>query len=56
MLESVKRLKSIIWEIEEPLDQFDEKLFREIVQEVTIDNKDIMTVTLLGGLKFEELI
>ncbi len=56
VLEGVKRLKSIIWEIEEPLDQFDEKLFREIVQEVTIDNKDTMTVTLLGGLKFEELI
>ena len=55
-MRQIKELRSIIWEIEEPLDTFDEKLFYEIVTEMTIDKDDNMTVTLLGDLKFTEEI
>ena len=56
MLEQVKKLKSLIDEIEEPLEDFDEKLFETIVRAVMIDKNDYMTVTLIGGLKFTERI
>ena len=56
MLTEVKKLKAIIDEIEEPLEEFNEHLFHEIVTEIEINNRDEMTVTFLGGLKFTELI
>lgn len=56
MLEQVAKLKSLIEEVEEPLEDFDEHLFTEIVTDITISNRDEMTITLLGGLKFTELI
>lgn len=56
MLQRVTELKSLIMEIEEPLTAFDEKLFQEIVTEINLDKKDMLTVTLLGGLKFTEQI
>lgn len=56
MLGQVKKLKSLIDEIEEPLDCFDEKLFEAIAIGITIDKYDSMTVTLIGGLKFTERI
>ncbi len=56
MLEQVKSLKKIIDEIEEPLEEFNEHLFQEIVTEIEINNRDEMTITFLGGLKFTELI
>ena len=56
MLEQVKKLKSLLDEIEEPLDEFNEKLFHEAVLELSINNRDKMEVTLLGGLKFTEQI
>ena len=56
MLQDVRKLKSLIDEIEEPLDEFDEKLFEEVIVEMTLNNTDELTVTLLGGLKFTELI
>ena len=56
MLQSVKKLKSLIDEIEEPLEEFDEKLFHEIVVEMDLNNRDELTITVLGGLKFTELI
>lgn len=56
MLEQVKKLKSLLDEIEEPLDEFNEKLFHEAVLELSINNRDEMEVTLLGGLKFTEQI
>ena len=56
MLQEVRKLKALLDEIEEPLDEFDEKLFTEIVVEMTINHADELTVTLLGGLKFTELI
>ncbi len=56
MLTEVKKLRVIIEEIEEPLEEFDEHLFHEVAKEIEINNRDEMTVTLLGGLKFTELI
>lgn len=56
MNQEVKKLKSLLDEIEEPLDEFDEKLFEEIVVEMSLNNADELTITLLGGLKFTELI
>ncbi len=56
MLTKVKELKMRIDEIEEPLEQFDEKLFYEIVESMNLNNKDELTFTLIGGLKFTEVI
>ena len=56
MLEQVRKLKSLIDEIEEPLEEFNDHLFHEIVIGIELNNRDEMTVTLLGGLKFTELI
>lgn len=56
MLDNVRKLKALIDELEEPLDEFDEHLFLEIVTAIEINKRDEMTVTFLGGLKFNELI
>ncbi len=56
MLDNVKQLKMLIDEIEEPMEDFDEKLFSEIVTNITISNSDEMTITVIGGLKFAEVI
>jgi len=56
MLEQVRKLKSLIDEIEEPLEEMDEHLFQEIVMDMTISKTDELTITVLGGLKFTELI
>jgi hypothetical protein len=56
MLEKTKKLKSILGEIEEPLEEFDEQIFCEVVQEIKINKHDEMEVTLIGGLKFTEQI
>ena len=56
MLDDVRKLKSLIDELEQPLEVFDEKLFHDIVTGICINNRDEMTVTLLGGLKFTEQI
>ena len=50
------RLKKLLEELEEPLDRFDEKLFAEIVQAISISRRDEMTVTLIGGLRFTEML
>lgn len=56
MLDEVMKMRSLLNEIEEPLEEFDEKLFHEIVKEIVINKNDEMTVTVLGGLSFTELI
>lgn len=56
MLEEVKKLKMLIFELEEPLEVFDEKLFLEIVKSIQINKEDEMSVELLGGLRFRERI
>ena len=56
MIEELTRLKKLLEELEEPLDRFDEKLFAEIVQAISISRRDEMTVTLIGGLRFTEML
>ena len=56
MLEEVKHLKTILDELEDPLERFDEKLFAEVVKAISIDPNDEMTLTVIGGLRFTELI
>ena len=56
MLEEVKKLKALLDEIEEPIEEFDEKLFQELIQEISVNKRDEMTFTVLGGLKFTELL
>jgi len=56
MLEEVKRLRVILQEIETPLESIDEKLLVEIVTGIAINKHDEMTVTVLGGLTFRELL
>ena len=56
MLEKAHKLKTLLEEIEYPMETFDPKLFKEIVEDIEINNHDEMTVTLIGGLRFTELI
>ena len=56
MQDEVRKLQMILHGIDKPLERFDENLFREIVQDIEIDKTDRMTVTVLGGLKFSEII
>jgi hypothetical protein len=56
MLDDVKHLKTILEELEDPLERFDEKLFTEVVKAISIDHNDEMTLTVIGGLRFTELI
>ena len=56
MLEEVKKLRILIFELEDPLEAFDEKLFLEIVKSIQINKKDEMSMELLGGLQFKERI
>ncbi len=56
ILVDVKKLKALLDEIEEPLEVFDQKLFEQIVSEMALNKKDELTITLIGGLKFTELI
>jgi len=54
MIADIKHLKSLLWEIEEPLVEFDEGLMHDTVREIAINKHGEMTVTLLGGLSFTE--
>ena len=56
MLDEVLKMRSLLNEIEEPLEEFNDKLFHELVKGIEINKQDEMTVTFLGGLKFTELI
>ena len=53
---TVLKMRSLLNEIEEPLEEFNDKLFHELVKGIEINKQDEMTVTFLGGLKFTELI
>ena len=55
-LVKIKKIKALLDEIDEPLEEFDQKLFEQIVCEITISRNDELTITLIGGLKFTEII
>ena len=56
MIGELERLKKLLGELEKPLDRFDEKLFSEIARAISINHRDEMVVTLIGGLRFTELL
>lgn len=56
MASDVRKLSSLLRELEAPLESFNEKLFLETVESISISKTDEMTVTFIGGLKFTELI
>ncbi|MBQ9045550.1 MAG: recombinase family protein [Oscillospiraceae bacterium] len=56
MRTAVSKLKELLNELDAPLEVFDEKLFSEVVTEMSINKDDMLAVTLLGGLRFTELI
>ena len=56
MASEVRKLESLIQAIDAPLEEFDGKLFNEIVVGMTINNMDELTITLIGGLEFTERI
>lgn len=53
---NIRELRTALSEISEPLVQFDAALFQKIVTDIQIDKEDNMTITLMGGLKFTEMI
>ena len=55
-LVEIKKIKVLLDEIDEPLEEFDQKLFEQIVCKMTISRNDELTITLIGGLKFTEII
>ena len=54
VLEEVRELKTKIFALDEPLRDFDETLFLEIVQAISINRQNEMSVKFLGGLCFRE--
>ena len=55
-LVKIKKIKALLDEIDEPLEEFDQKLFEQIVCDITISRNDELTITLIGCLKFTEII
>lgn len=56
MASDVRKLASLLGELESPLETFNEKLFLETVVSISISRTDEMTATFIGGLQFSELI
>ncbi|HPE96012.1 MAG TPA: hypothetical protein PLT66_08115, partial [Bacillota bacterium] len=55
-LKNIQTLRKRITEISEPLTAFDELLFNETVEAMTLNNNDELTVTFIGGISFTEII
>lgn len=53
-IEAIKKARHHLEEIKEPLDNFDENLFGNIIRSVQIDKSNQVIFTLLCGLKFTE--
>jgi len=56
VLAEIKKLRKALERLDEPLEEFNEELFIEIVKSVEINNRDEMTVTLLGDIDITELL
>ena len=48
------KLQIELKEVKEPLSDFSDELFKNIVRKVEIDQNDMATFVLLGGLRFTE--
>lgn len=56
MINELERLKKLLDELEEPQERFDEKLFVETVRSININQHDEITFTLIGRLRFTEML
>ena len=56
MLEDVKKLRTLLQEVEAPLETINEQLLLDVVKELFITKKGEMRVTVLGNLTFQELL
>ena len=56
VLSELRILYKIIWETKNPLTEFDELLFGEIVREITVPEEDTVCFELISGIKFREKI
>lgn len=54
MLEDVKKLRTLLQEVEAPLETINEQLLLDVVKELVITKKGEMSVTVLGNLTFQE--
>ena len=53
-LEEVQKLRTIINQIEEPLESINEQLFSDVIKGLAINQEKILLITLSCGLCFEE--
>ena len=56
MLTEVRALRKALEQLEEPLEEFNEELFSEVVKNIEINNRDELTVNLLGDIRLTELL
>lgn len=56
VLSEVRTLKKALEQLEEPLEDFNEELFGEVVKKIEINNRDEIVVTLLGDIKLSETL
>ena len=56
VLSELRTLYEIISEAKNPLTEFDELLFGEIVREITVPEEDTVCFELISGIKFREKI
>ena len=56
MMEDVKKLRSLLQEVEAPLETINEQLLLDVVKDLVITKKGEMSVTMLGNLTFQELL
>ena len=52
----IQKVHEEIGKISEPLEEFDEKLFSEIIESISIDKNDNITFTLKGNISFTEVL
>jgi len=56
VLTEVRALRKALEQLEEPLEEFNEELFSEVVKNIEINNRDELTVNLLGDIRLTELL
>ena len=55
-LSKLRKLENILLNIKEPLTEFDEEIFKAVIQKITIPSNTSICFELLGGLKVTETI
>lgn len=55
-IEELKKVQAFIGTIDNPLENFPEQLFKDIVQSIRINNHDEITITFLGGISLTEIL